>query len=605
MKTRLLVFFAVVCSLSAYSLPRSDWTTDFEASGGTKTPRYKETIAYCKRLALASPWVHYSSFGVSPQGRDLPLVIVSRERAFDPASAERTGKAIILIQSCIHAGEPDGKDASLMLMRDIAVTKTCASLLDHAILLFVPIFNVDGHERFGPFNRINQNGPEEAGWRVNAQNLNLNRDYMKADTPEMRAVLTLFAAWLPDLYVDCHVTDGMDFQYDVTYGVEYAANIEPVLARWLKQTLIPGVLPFVEASGHKIFYYVSPREDNDLSKGLVGGAAPPRFSTGYAAVQNRPAFLVETHMLKPYKVRVEATHAVLEGIIQSVNGSYRELRRAVRDADQATIAAGRTYSTAKTLALKLTVGDRYVMRDFLGIQSKVEKSAVSGGEKLVYTGEPIKTTVRYYEDMVVTDSASIPLAYLIPAEWTRVAGVLRAHSIRLEVLTQDVSVNVESYRFRDADWRARPYEGRHPVTYKTETIAERRIYHAGSFLVPMDQRSGKVIMHLLEPVGPDALVAWGFFDPIFEQKEYAEEYVMERVGADMLEKEPLLKKEFDRKIETDSTFAASPGARLTWLYRHSAWADPFMNVYPVARVIDQQALDICHRSTQKAEARKW
>ena len=243
MKILAIAFVFVLSTLPAVADPGLKWITDFEASGGLRTPRYKETIAYCRRLAQASPWVHYSSFGTSPQGRGLPLVILSNERAFDPASASRTGKVIVLIQSCIHAGEPDGKDASLMLMREIAITKTRASLLDHAILLFIPIFNVDGHERFGPHNRINQNGPEEAGWRVNAQNLNLNRDYMKADTPEMRAWLRLFVSWMPDLFVDCHVTDGMDFQYDVTYGVEYAQNIEPVLSRWLKGSLIPGMLP--------------------------------------------------------------------------------------------------------------------------------------------------------------------------------------------------------------------------------------------------------------------------------------------------------------------------------------------------------------------------
>lgn len=596
-------FFLVVCATSIYAQPGSNWITDFEASGGTRTPRYAETIAYCKRLAIASPWVHYTSFGTSPQGRDLPLVILSRDRAFDPASAARTGKAIILVQSCIHAGEPDGKDASLMLMRDIAVTKTRSRLLDHAILLFVPIFNVDGHERFGPYNRINQNGPEEAGWRVNAQNLNLNRDFMKADTPEMRAMLRLFSAWLPDLFVDCHVTDGMDFQYDVTYGVEYAANVERVLAGWLTQTLIPGMLPHVEASGHKIFYYVSAREDNDLSKGLVGDAASPRFSTGYAAVQNRPSLFIETHMLKPYKMRVEATYAVLEGIIQTVNGSYAELKRVAKAADEQTIEAGKSYNPAKALPLKLKVGDNYVMKDFLGIRSKTEPSAISGGMKTVYTGEPIKTTIPYYEEMVVTDSVSIPLAYLIPDEWTSVTDVIHAHGIRMDTLARDVSVEVESYRFTDASWRSRPYEGRHPASYKVETLRERRTYHAGSLVVPMDQRAAKVAMHLLEPAGPDALVSWGFFDAIFEQKEYAEEYVMERVGAEMLERSPSLRKEFNDKIRSDSAFAASPNARLSWLYRRSAWGDPLLNMYPVGRVIDEQALALCHRSTQKAEAR--
>ncbi|MER3522881.1 MAG: hypothetical protein C4326_02135, partial [Ignavibacteria bacterium] len=223
----LLVLFITLVSLIHDAVAHSDeWLTPYERSGFVRTPRYDETVAYCTRMAAASPWVHYTSFGVSPQGRALPLVILSKERLFDPRSAQASGKAMVLIQSGIHAGEIDGKDASLMLMREIAITKQLASLLDNTILLFVPIFNVDGHERFGPYNRINQRGPEEMGWRTTAQNLNLNRDYMKADAPEMRALLKLFAAWLPDLYVDCHVTDGIDVQYDVTYAIEKAPNMD-------------------------------------------------------------------------------------------------------------------------------------------------------------------------------------------------------------------------------------------------------------------------------------------------------------------------------------------------------------------------------------------
>ncbi|HTY58165.1 MAG TPA: M14 family metallopeptidase, partial [Bacteroidota bacterium] len=296
--------YRILCAVLALpSLLRAGddgrWVTDFERSGGLKTPRYAETMSYCRKLAAASPWIHVTSFGVSPEGRELPLVILARDRAFDPSAVRKTGRAVILIQSGIHAGEIDGKDASLMLMRDIAVTKRLSHLLDSAVILFVPIFNVDGHERFGPFNRINQDGPEEMGWRVNAQNLNLNRDYMKCETPEMQAMLRLFNAWLPDLYVDCHVTDGIDFQYDITYAVEPAPYLDPGVSEWVRLTLLAESLPAVEKSGHKIFAYVFPREDRDLSKGLNGGASTPRFSTGFAALENRPAVLIETHMLKP------------------------------------------------------------------------------------------------------------------------------------------------------------------------------------------------------------------------------------------------------------------------------------------------------------------
>jgi hypothetical protein len=331
--TRVTLFLALLALPGVSSAQGDKWITEFERSGGTRTPRFEETLDYCRKLEKASPWIRVTSFGVTPRGRKLPLVILSKDRAFDPASAARTGKAVILIQSGIHAGEIDGKDASLMLMRDIAVTKTLPHLLDSTIILFVPIFNLDGHERFGPFNRINQDGPEEMGWRVTAQNLNLNRDYMKSETPEMQAMLRLFTAWLPDFYVDCHVTDGIDFQYDVTYAVEPPPYLDARVSGWIQRTLLPAAIPVVEQSGHKIFEYVFPREDRDLSKGLNAGASTPRFSTGFAALQNRPAVLIETHMLKPYKMRVEATYHFLRGMIGAINANPSALRAAVRAAD--------------------------------------------------------------------------------------------------------------------------------------------------------------------------------------------------------------------------------------------------------------------------------
>ncbi len=197
-----------------------DWTTFYERSDFKRTPSYEQTVTYCQRLADASPWVHYEAFGSSSQGRDLPLVVVDKNGAFTAADVRKSDNAVFLIQACIHAGESDGKDAGMMLIRDIAVRKQLESLLEHVTILFIPIFNVDGHMRFGPYNRANQNGPEEMGWRTTAVNLNLNRDYLKADTPEMRAWLAMYAEWLPEFFADCHVTDGADYQYAITYAAE-------------------------------------------------------------------------------------------------------------------------------------------------------------------------------------------------------------------------------------------------------------------------------------------------------------------------------------------------------------------------------------------------
>jgi len=560
------------------------WVTEFERSGGLRTPRYAGTMAYCRKLEASSPWVSVRAFGISPEGRKLPLVILSRDRAFDPRSARKTGKAVILIQSGIHAGEIDGKDASLMLMRDIAVTGRLPHLLDSTVLLFVPIFNVDGHERFGPFNRINQNGPEEMGWRTNAQNLNLNRDYMKCETPEMQAMLRLFNAWLPDLYVDCHVTDGIDFQYDITYAVEPPPYLDPGVGEWVQHTLLAESLPAVERSGHKIFEYVFPREDRDLSKGITGGASTPRFSTGFAALENRPAVLIETHMLKPYRMRVEGTYQFLKAMIAAVNRRPSILRAAVKRADDAVILAGKKYEPGRYFPLAFGIGPGSEPKVFLGWKELRDRSPLSGGERVRYTKDTVTLVVPWYGQVTVTDSATVPLAYIIPPEWTFVAEKLRAHAVAMERLTRETTLDVDSWKFSDVRYASRPFEGRHMVTFAETPTHERRAFPAGSIVVRTAQRAGKVVMNLLEPKGPDSFVAWGYFDVIFEQKEYAESYVMEEEGAKLVAKDTALAREYAARVEADTAFARNPGARLNWLYQHSPWRDWLQNVYPVGRI---------------------
>lgn len=571
---------------SLFSQPRDaeDWLTFYEKSNCLRTPRYAETVEYCKRVSAGSAWARYTNFGKSPQGRDLPLMILSKEKAFTPAAAARTGKAVVLIQSGIHAGEIDGKDASLMLMRDIAITKKRAFLLDKAILLFVPIFNVDGHERFGKYNRINQNGPEETGWRVTAQNLNLNRDYMKADAPEMRAMLKLFADWLPEFYIDCHVTDGIDFQYDVTYALEIYPNLDGEIVAWLKQTYIPSMVSDVERSGHLIAPYIATREDRDLSKGFAAGAGTPRFSTGYGAAQNRPTLLIETHMLKPYKARVGSTYEILVSTLSSVNREAERLRAMVRAADQRVISSPRSNSYMP-LRFETTAKSRPLA--FKGWKSRLERSVISGQDRVIYSGEDTTIVAPYFDDVRMVDSVSVPRFYAIPQAWTNVVAVLRAHGIQLRALTSAITLAVQAYKFTETKWQERPYEGRHPLRFRSEMITETRTLPVGTIIVPVAQRTGKVLMNLLEPNGPDSFARWGFFDVIFEQKEYGEDYVLEDLAREMIERSPSLKPEFDAAIASDTAFAKSSAARLDFFYRRSLFWDNSIGVYPVARIMDE------------------
>src|SRR3954469_16531840 len=318
----------------------ADWTTPSEKSGYRTTPRYDETMAYMKRVATSAPkQVKLQVFGRTPEGRDLWVAIVSKDGVFDPAAAHKSGRAILLIQNAIHAGEMDGKDACLALLRDMVITQTQAKLLDHVVVLIIPIYNADGHERVGRYNRINQNGPEEMGWRTQSQNLNLNRDYMKADAPETRALLRLFQRWLPDFFIDDHVTDGADYQYDTTYAIDVGPDVAPATADWLEHQLKPYIEKSVTAAGHVIGEYVGVGEANP-KEGISVGQDTPHFSAGYMVVQNRPGLLVEMHMLKDYKTRVTGNYEILRAILEVMNRDAAKLVAMNQQSDDATVARG-------------------------------------------------------------------------------------------------------------------------------------------------------------------------------------------------------------------------------------------------------------------------
>ena len=535
---RSLILFSLAASAFPvlYAQTPDRWLTAYELSGYRATPRYDETLRYCRRLDSASSWVTLTSFGTSPQGRELPLLIVSKQGVRDPGDRRRTGIPVVLIQAGIHAGEIDGKDAGLMLVRDMAITRTRSSLLDSAIVLFIPIFNVDGHERFGPFNRINQNGPEEMGWRVTARNLNLNRDYLKADAPEMRALLRLFAAWGPDLYIDCHVTDGIDFQYDVTYTTETGPQIDAGVAAWISRDLLPGMLSGVERAGHRIFWYVFPREEKDLTRGMDGGASPPRFSTGYAALRNRAALLIETHVYKPYRTRVEATYAVLASSLERVNrtASGAAVRRPSRGRNPGRVGPeGRDGSPD----VRPRLGERHEgVPGIPFVRAKERGLRVDAHRVFGRTGRgPVAVLRQDPRDRFGGGTEGLP----------RSAGVEFRSGDPAPARRPDAA----PARARDrgggiVPFPESPLEGaavrRTPRAHRDGGAGPRaEDLGAGTVVIPADQPAMRVAVQLLEPRSADSFVAWGFFDAVFEQKEYFEQEVMERVGeADACDGQP-------------------------------------------------------------------
>jgi hypothetical protein len=582
------IFLIILLGLNLANNTRAQeetWDTFYEKSGYKQTPNYEQTIDYCIRLDEASPWVKYTTFGTSPQGRKLPLLIVDRNGYSDPISVRNSGNLVILIQAGIHAGEIDGKDAGLMLFRDIAIHQKHFQILENLTILFIPIFSVDGHERFSPYNRINQNGPEEMGWRTTAQNLNLNRDYLKADAPEMHAWLQLYQRWLPDFFMDIHATDGADYQYASTYGLEVLGNMDQGLSDWAMETLIPGMEQQMDEEGYPVFPYVMFRRWHDPRSGLRSGVAPPRYSTGYTATQNRIGLLVENHMLKDYETRVSATYELIRVVCGILNEDASRVRDLNALADMSTASP---VFREIPFPVRFTAGPDSIMVDFRGVNYEVETSDLTGGPWFRY--HPDKdTTFRlpFFYQQLPERTVQLPEAYIIPPEWTEVIKRLPLHGIDYSILKKRAFVQVQSFKFRDYEWRNTPYEGRFILNTEWDTIEELREYPAGSVVVDMNQRTARVIACIFEPSSQDSYLEWGFFNTIFERKEYFETYVMEGIARKMIEENPVLEVEFKQWKEEHPEFANNQWVQLEWFYRRSPWWDPKKDVYPVGKIMDR------------------
>ena len=584
---------------------QQEWLTYYELSGGTRTPRYQATIEYCHQVANASPMIHYTTFGISPQGRELPLLIVDKEGLQDPAAIRAAGRLILLIQACIHPGESEGKDAGLMLIRDLitpppgplpksgrgskppsgglGVSSSIQHLLNRVSILFIPIFNVDGHERFGPFNRINQNGPEEMGWRVTATNLNLNRDFLKADAPEMQAWLKMYNRWEPDFFIDTHTTDGADYQYVLTYMMETLGQMDPGLTTWCDSVFLPVWCAKLDSAGFLVFPYVHFRRWHDPKSGLVRDVAPPMLSQGYMALRNRPGLLIETHMLKPYKQRVEATYQCLVVALEILNRESETLSSLIDRADT-YVQSTAFRSVPFPLQFETSLSDSTFV-EFKGVEYEEIQSDLTGGTWYKYSSIPATFQAPMFSRAVPTETVTLPEAYIIPVEWNEVIERLKLHGIRMERLETDRVIAVTSYKLKNPRWRSDPYEGRHPLfRIEYDTLKEEKSFPAGSVIVATTQPAARVIAHLLEPKGDGSLLYWGFFDPIFEQKEYFEFYVMEPMAKKMMGDDPILRQEFEAKKIADSTFARSQWQMLNWFLERTPYADKRKMVYPVGRI---------------------
>ncbi len=576
----LLLSFALVAANNAET---GDWRTLAESSSYAQTPRYAQTMAYFQRLDAASDTLCMSAFGTSPQGRALNVVVIAGKGECTPEQVHAAGKEIIWIQAAIHPGENEGKDALMAFARDLTVLGKHQNLLKNVALVVIPIFNVDGHERFSPYNRINQNGPNAMGWRATAQNLNLNRDYVKADAPEMQAWLKLWNTWQPDLLIDLHNTNGADYQYELTWKFESTANIHPALAKWNEAALGKRVKRAMEKRGWKLFDYITGVDDTDIAAGLVMENSGPRYSTGYAAIANRAGLLIETHMLKDFRTRTLVNQDLLLEVLREVARKPGSLRKAVRTAEAAS--AARAATTDAPLPVRFELSDKTREMTFLGVADSRSDSEISGAKWVQYdpkTPREIRLPVR--DDLKTTLSIPAPAGYVIPVQWQSAIDKLDLHGIVYTRINTGTKVRATTYQFDKVEWARQPFEGRFAITTldQHEESAE-FVIPAGSVVVATAQPRGDIAMHLLEPQAPDALIRWGFFNAIFEQKEYAEPRILERMARDMLAADPTLKTKFDEKLK-DPAFAADRWARLYFFYERSPYFDQEYRRYPVLRL---------------------
>ncbi len=580
-----MISFAIAVAIAALSpvaplpTPSTAERTDFVQTG-----RYAEAVSQCENLArIYASRARCITFGTTPEGRFMRALVLSDDGVLDAEAATKAERPVIVMQGGIHAGEIDGKDAGFLVAKQLLNNTLVPGVLSAVTLVFVPVFNVDGHERMSKNNRPNQRGPAEMGWRTTAQNLNLNRDYMKAQAPEMHAMLRLLNAWDPVLYIDLHVTDGAQFQHDVAVIVDPAlagpAALQP-LARALQSEVLTRLKTPAGGAHLPLDFYPSFEVDDDPASGFAVGVAPPRFSHPYWALHNRIGMLVETHSWRDYKHRVNTTSDVIIAVLMQAQAHAKQWRQVERalDAD-ITARLGDVVLSYKNTDAKTTV-------DFLGYRYTRTLSAISGGLRTRYDeSRPEVWKLPFVAGVTADVTVTPPRAgYVVPAAHAAwIKEKLALHGVQFEVFAGPKRVVGAAFKATAVKPADKSYEGAQQMTLAGAWAPATKEFESGGLFVPIHQKNARVAVQLFEPLGADALVRWGMFNAAFEQKEYMESYVAEDAAEQMM-KDPKVAAAFYAKLKAEPAFAASPQARLQFFFERHPSFDDRLNVYPVMRV---------------------
>jgi hypothetical protein len=571
-----LTFLLLLC-LAAHS--HAQYPTRFEQSGGTQTATYAEGIAFYQRLARDFPQIRISAQGPTDSGYPLHLVLYSRNRVFDIAKLKAQGKAILLINNAIHPGESDGVDASMLLLRDLALHPERFPQLDSVVLAIIPFYNIGGALNRNSTSRVNQEGPQEYGFRGNARNYDLNRDFIKSDTRNARSFAAIFHELDPDLFVDTHVSNGADYQYVMTLDYTQEDKLGGPLGEFQRSTFLPYLYRHMKQAGYEATPYVNAWGQTP-DKGFVQFPDWPRYSTGYAALFHTIGVMTETHMLKPYDQRVKATYAYLEGTLRLLAQHRSQLLRLRKETKEAV-------KTQEQFAVTWQVDrQQSTPLEFKGYEPEYLPSQVSGLPRLHYNrARPFTRTIPFYNRYVPAEVVQRPAAYVIPQGWHQVLDLLRLNRVAMRALPRDTVMEVEVYRVQEVKTAAQPFEGHYWHTSVELTTERQRVpFRRGDWYIPANQASNRYLVEVLEPKGVDSFFKWNFFDTILQAKEGFSAYVFEDLAAELLKQSPELRRQLEEKQRTDPAFAKDAEAQLEFVYERSPHREKEYRRYPVYRV---------------------
>ncbi|HSP40062.1 MAG TPA: M14 family metallopeptidase [Gillisia sp.] len=571
------VIFLTSCDLSKYRLVKEyDFETVFERSEGTETATYNQIISYYQQLTEAFPTIRMEEYGLTDSGQPLHLVIYSPDEIFDLAKL-RENKTIILINNGIHPGESDGIDATMMLFRDYADNKIAVPR--NTVIVTIPVYNIGGALNRNSTTRVNQNGPVEYGFRGNARNYDLNRDFIKADTRNTRSFAEIFHHVNPDIFIDTHVSNGADYQYTLTHLFTQHNKLGGELGEYLERSFIPSFEKSLFEHDWDITPYVNVFNEVP-EKGFQQFLDTPRYSTGYAALWNSLGLMIETHMLKPYKDRVEGTYRALQSIVD------------VAERDGPTIKdlrarAQRKYLTERHYPVNFKVdSSNFSKISFKGYEGEMVDSDITNGNRLKYDQtKPFEKEIDFYNIFEPTERIEIPRAYVIPQGWWNVIDILKTNKIEMTPLARDTVMLVEVYRIEDYETRENAYEGhyQHYNTSVSKTV-ENVTFRKGDLYIKTFQPGVRYLLETLEPITTDSFFNWNFFDGILQRKEGFSPYVFEDKAAKIMEENPGLREEFDTKKREDREFSNSSSLQLNWIFERSSNYEASHLRYPVFRI---------------------